>query len=446
MYGRRAGAVLALTTVPALVFLATLGWPGTGSEASPASSREAVAPTFYSDVLPILQRHCQTCHQPVGLNMGGMVAPMSFMTYEETRRYAPLIALAVKERRMPPWHADESHKGTFKGERILEAEEREALIAWAEAGAPAGDPSAAPPATPVRLLAEGEWYIGEPDLILEHEFCLSDDIDDLYQTVTVQLTKEMLPEARWIKAVEHRVDKEVHHILGGVGGLAPGHGPAIYDNGYARLIEPGPRTIAFNMHYNKPKGPGTAACPKTRVGIVFHEPGYVVKYITRGDDLGIRDFVIPPGDPNYSATMEYTFEEDAYLLRFNPHMHLRGKAARFEAIHPDGREELLLWIPRYDFNWQNQYEFNEPRLMKAGARIRMTLWWDNSANNVANPDPTIPVRWGLPTTAEMGYGFMQFREVGERHIVVGEGVTADVRDAAASAAAQDGHPQSDGTP
>jgi len=403
-------------------------------------------PTFYADVLGILQANCQTCHQPVGMNLGGMVAPMSFVTYEETRPWAPIIAHVVAEGVMPPWHADERHRGTFAGERYLEAWEKETLIAWAEAGAPAGDPADAPLSSPVRTLAEGEWWIGEPDLIIDVPFCLGDDVHDLYHTVQVQLTEEMLPEARWVKAIEHRVDPEVHHILGGVGGLAPGHGPAIYDNGYGRLLEPGPRTISFNMHYYKEPGPGTSVCPKTEVGIVFHEPGYVVRYITRGDDLGMRDFLIPAGEPEYSRATEFTFREDAWLLRFNPHMHLRGKSALFEAIYPDGREEELLWIPRYDFNWQSHYAFREPLWMPAGTRVRMTLTWDNSEDNLHNPDPTVNVRWGLPTYAEMGYGFMQYREAGERHIVVGEPIASDVRDAAASADAADGHPVADGPP
>jgi hypothetical protein len=417
-------------------------FPGTEGRAAPGGDEEV--PTFYKDVLPILQANCQSCHQPVGMNYGGMVAPMSFLTYEETRPWAPIMARAVEEGTMPPWHADESHRGDFVGERYLTAQEKETLIAWAEGGAPAGDPQSAPDYAPVRRLAEGEWWIGEPDLIIDVPFCLGDDVNDLYQTVRVQLTEEMLPEARWVRAIEHRVDPEVHHILGGVGGLAPGHGPAIYENGYGRLLEPGPREIGFNMHYNKQPGPGTAVCPKTEVGIVFHEPGYVVRYITRGDDLGIRDFVIPPGEADYAHSLEYTFQEDAYLLRLNPHMHLRGKAVRVEAAYPDGGEETLLWVPRYDFNWQHQYTYAEPRFMPAGTKLTMTLWWDNSEANPHNPDPTIAVRWGLPTYAEMGYGFMQYREVAERHIVVGETISDEVRDAAATGdPSADSHPVDD---
>jgi hypothetical protein len=384
-------------------------------------------PTFYEDVLPLLQEHCQACHQRQGLNLGGMVAPMALQTYEDTRPWAPIIAEVVASGTMPPWHADPRHEGTFRGERFLQPDERETFISWARSGAPPGDPAnAPPPSAHVRTLDQDEWWIGDPDLVLQVDFCLDDDVHDLYQTVVVDVTGEMMPEDRWIKAVEYRVGSAVHHILGGVGGLVPGQEPRIYDDGHGRLFQAGPRQLAFNMHYNKEPGPGTGHCPLTEVGIIFREEGEVIRYITRGEDLGITDFVIPAGDPAYSATREYAFEEDSYLLSFLPHMHLRGKAIEIELEYPDGGSEVVLSVPSYDFNWQHTYEFRDPPLIPAGTRLEMTLWWDNSADNPHNPDPGQDVRWGLPTYAEMGYGFMQYRPVAERHIVVGQEITDEV--------------------
>jgi hypothetical protein len=170
------------------------------------------------------------------------------------------------------------------------------------------------------------------------------------------------------------------------------------------------------------------------------EPGEVIKYVTGGDWLGIMDFVVPPRASSYSASREYTFEDDVYITQLSPHMHLRGKAAQYELTRPDGTHEVLLHVPKYDFNWQHEYRFREPVLAPAGSTLRFTLWWDNSENNPSNPNPDVAVRFGEPTTDEMGFGFMQYRELEERHIVVGEAVSSDDRsDAAAEPAQHSGH-------
>lgn len=401
------------------------------------------APTYYADVMPILQENCQACHQPAGLNMGGMVAPMSFMTYEDTKPWARAIALAVKERRMPPWHASKEHIGTFVDERYLDDSEIQTLVAWAEAGAEAGTPPAgwSPPPVPTKQVA---WALGEPDLLIQPDqpFCLEDEDNDVYVNLPATITKEMLPEDRWIKSVEYRPGTHVHHVIQrDWGGLVPGAKPDIFDDGYGRLLRAGTREVTFNMHYNKATGPGTATCDDTAVGIRFMEEGEVIKYVTGGNDLMIRDFVIPAGSPNHSASKEFVFERDVYLRSFMPHMHLRGKAARYEITYPDGRHEVLLDVPKYDFNWQHTYEFKEPIFTPAGSRITMTLWWDNSEANPNNPDPSVDVRWGLPTHEEMGQGYMNWREVQEQHIIVGQQMSEELKQAISVDEAQDPHVQ-----
>ena len=394
-----------------------------------ASTDGAVAatlgtPTFYADVLPILQQNCQICHQSTGRNMGGNVAPWPLVTYEDARIRAPRMATAVREGRMPPWSAADQHKGTFSNERILEDEEKATIIAWAKGGVPAGDPADAPPA-PEFLTAAGEtggWSLGVPDLILSfpEPYCLDDDIGDIYVNIPVQITEEMLPEHRWIESVEYRNGPAVHHIISSVGGLVPGAEPRVNKEGFGRVMRSGTREVVFNMHFNKPTGPGTSLCTNIQAGIRFKPEGEVIRFVTGGDGLFIRPLEIPAGASSFSASREYTFEEDVELLSFMPHMHLRGKAALYEVTYPDGGHEVLLHVPNYDFAWQHRYHFKEPPVIPAGSVLRLTLWWDNSENNPANPDPSVDVVWGGPTYMEMSQGYMNFRRFEETHYVVGD--------------------------
>ena len=136
--------------------------------------------------------------------------------------------------------------------------------------------------------------------------------------------------------------------------------------------------------------------------------------------------MIPAGDPNYCYDRNYMVEKDMKLLWFNPHMHLRGKSALYEARFPDGREETLLDVPNYDFNWQHFYDLKEPIVAPEGTEIYFKLCWDNSATNPSNPDPTRNVTWGRPTTDEMGFGFMSLSEVEPRSIIVGQPLPGDL--------------------
>ncbi len=426
--------MIGLTTVFGLtLFTVVDGALAKSGQADPgyqpkAGSSHAVT-TFYADVMPILQENCVDCHQPQGLKPGGMVAPMSFMTYEETRRWAPAIARSVMEGRMPPWFAAPEHRGTFRDERYLEEDEKAVLAAWAEDGAPAGDAADAPPMPAFSFAAHDGWSIGEPDLVITfpEPFLVEDDVVDLYVDIPLELTADQLSEPRWVKARETRPGSPaVHHILGAFAGLAPGSTPTIYEEGYSTLLHPGPRTIEFQMHYNKKPGAGTAVYDQSSSGVVFYEPGDTIRHVVQSDWLPIMRFLIPAGDPNYSASMVHTFEEDMQILSFSPHMHLRGKAAKYEITYPDGETEVLLHVPKYDFNWQHGFRFKEPVLAPKGSELELTLWWDNSADNPSNPDPTRDVRFGRPTTDEMGFGFMSMTPVEPREIIVGEPIPEDI--------------------
>jgi hypothetical protein len=192
-------------------------------------------------------------------------------------------------------------------------------------------------------------------------------------------------------------------------------------------MQAGPREVMFNMHFNKQPGPGTALCTNIQAGIRFKPDGEVIRYVTGGDQLRIRGIDIPPGASSYSASKEYTFEEDVELRSFMPHMHLRGKAALYEITYPDGQHETLLHVPDYDFNWQHRYIFEDRPFIPEGSVLRFTLWWDNSENNPANPDPTTNVVWGGPTYMEMSQGYMNFRRLEEVHYVVGDPIPEELR-------------------
>jgi mono/diheme cytochrome c family protein len=426
-------ASLTILTLAALV-VATPVSAQAGRSAVVASRASAAtpagAPTFYADVLPILQQNCQSCHQDEGLNLGGMVAPFPLITYEDVRRYSRRIASAVQTGYMPPWSASEVHKGTFANERVLEDAEKAAILTWVENGTPAGNPADAPP--PPAFLstaaATGGWSMGEPDLILSfaEPFCMDDAANDIYINLPVDITTEMISQDRWIESVEYRNGPAVHHIISAVSGLVPGAEPAYYPEGYGRVFKAGPRRVMFNMHFNKEPGPGTALCTNIQAGIRFKQAGEIIRFVTGGDQLRIRGWEIPAGESSYSASMEYTFEEEVELMSFMPHMHLRGKSALYEITYPDGRHETLLHVPKYDFNWQHTYEFADRPIIPAGSVIRLTLWWDNSTENPFNPDPTKNVTWGLPTHAEMSQGYMNFRRLREVNFVVGDPIPENV--------------------
>ena len=382
-----------------------------------ADDLEKTAPTFYADVLPILQANCHACHRAdsdgedgglgSGFHAAELMAPMALETYEQARPWAPMIADAVKERRMPPWGAHIQHRGTFRGERYLEVEEIRTLVDWAEAGAPEGDRADAPPPAPRERASTGGWAIGEPDLVVQvpEPYEIGDEVIDLYVNLHIPLTEEEHPEARWIRGSQLAPGSHVvHHINSPyLGTVAPGRGPNEWPEGFGILLPP-EETLVLDMHYHKfATGPGTGVEDQSGGAFLFYEEGEVIDYMieTFTSFPGGTDFVIPAGDPNYSHTASRVFEEDTYLLSTAPHMHLRGKASKLEIEYPDGEMETLLWIPNYDFAWQHKYDWKEPFFMPAGSTLHLTMWWDNSADNPHNPDPTRDVPFGLASIDEM---------------------------------------------
>lgn len=381
----------------------------------------APAPTFYKDVLPVLQRNCQACHRP------GEAVPMSFLTYQDTRPWAKAIRQAVLTRKMPPWFADPAH-GKFVNDRTLANTDVDTLSAWSEAGAPAGNPKDAP--SPLEFV-QG-WNIGKPDLILElpAEFQVPASGTLEYQHFIVPTG---FTEDKWVQVVELRPGNRavVHHAAvfvrppesrwlrqAKVGepasgkqtqagqGLAeelldfhvPGSVPHKLPPGQAKLIKAG-SDLVFQMHYTTNGKPAT---DRTQLGIVFAKEPPRERIFTL--QIANRGFAIPPGESDYPVEAKLVVQDRARIVALNPHMHLRGKSFEFRLVPPGGEPATLLRVPHYDFAWQLQYYLAEQLAFEPGTRIECYARFDNSRNNPANPDAGKEVRWGDQSWEEMMVG------------------------------------------
>ena len=351
---------------------------------------------------------------------------MSFLTYEGTRPYAAAIRQAVLSRRMPPWGADGVH-GKFSNDPTLSEGERNTLVAWAEAKAPAGNAKQAPAP---RRFVEG-WNIGQPDLVIAMPKAYNVPPDG-----TIEYTRFIMPlnftEDRWVSAAEVRPGNRavVHHVIaylrepggawlkgapmgepvvkvaksdggprGSLAGYAPGVPALPGTPGQALLVKAGTDVI-LEMHYTTNGQPATDL---TKVGIIFaKEPPREAK---SGFGAANARFVLPAGAESHEVKSKWEVREETTLVNLTPHMHLRGKAFKYEATYPTGEKEVLLNVPRYDFNWQHTYVLAQPKVLPKGTVIECTALFDNSANNKFNPDPTKAVRWGDQSWEEMMIGF-----------------------------------------
>jgi hypothetical protein len=360
---------------------------------------------------------------------------MSLASYDEAKIWAPLIRRAVETGYMPPWGAHERHKGDFVGERYLEKAEKELLIAWVDGGALEGSPADAQNNANQSIEVGGTvmpptgWWIGEPDLVVQFQEPLhvGDDVEDWQPTVRMPVPEGAHTEPRWISKAELDPGGPwVHHIVSSHMGVGvPGRGPFTYPEGWGVLLPEDP-FITVNMHYHKDTGPGTGVDDLTRAGFEFYEDGEVIDYVVETNLLPHRGWTIPAGASNHEVSNTFDVDEDIYLLSMGPHMHYRGKAMRYELEYPDGERETLLWVPKYDFNWQFLYEYKEPKFIPAGSTMHMSWWFDNSESNPWNPDPTQDVVYGPATTDEMANARIYYAPAIPRGIVVGEDLPADV--------------------
>ena len=399
-------------------------------------------PTYYRDVLPILRGHCEVCHRTGG------IAPMSFTSYQEARQYAEAIRFATQNKSMPPWFAV-AGIGRFSNDPSLSGKEIATLAAWAAAKAPGGDPVDGPAPND---WAE-DWSIPQPDLVVNMTqpvaLPATGDVEYTYEIVPTHFDEdrwvqmaEMLPSARanvhhavvyirppdsnWLrhapmgeaftaatlKGAEdrrgaHWTDSDILLVY------APGSSPDEWPATMAKFVPAG-SDLVFQMHYTTN---GKTAVDQGSIGLVFSKRPPPQRVLTL--QLTNDHFVIPPGADNVRVEARGTLPNDATVLSFLPHMHLRGKRFEYNLVKhrtgepsrergPNGASgvevETLLRV-NYHFHWQMSYRLAEPRLLKAGTELQAVAWYDNSASNPHNPDPSAAVRWGEQTYDEMMIGF-----------------------------------------
>jgi hypothetical protein len=360
---------------------------------------------------------------------------MPLLSYAQVRPLAKSIRQAVLTRKMPPWFAD-PHAGKFLNDRSLPQEQIDTLVAWADQGAKEGNPKDGP--EPERFV-QG-WNIGNPDLTFAmpkpYRVPAKGTVEYTYYVIPMNLKEDI-----WVQSAEVRPGnrKVVHHVIafirppgmkwltkavpgepfvpqterapdgrerreGAVNsqwltGYAPGLPPETLLPGQARLIPAG-SDLVFQMHYT---ANGEEQTDQTQVGLILAKEPPKERVVTLAS--ANANFVIPPGAPNHEVHSTLTLREPAKLVSLVPHMHLRGKAFEMRAVYPTGETELLLRVPRYDFNWQLSYLPIEQKLLPKGTKIECTAWFDNSPNNPHNPDPTVPVRFGEQSWEEMMIGF-----------------------------------------
>ena len=425
--------------------------------------------TFAKDVLPILQKNCQSCHRP------GQVAPMSLLTYQDARPWAKAMKAAVTMRKMPPWFADPNY-GHFVNDRSLKQSEIDTLAKWADTGAAPGDPKDAP--APVQW-PSGGWGI-QPEIVLDmpahdvpakgvlewelialptpfkgdtwvtsmeilpgdtsvvHHICFSfekhrpDVVYNRYEWVQVPRDEtgnptpgntgfgelpNMTIATRDVGSTEVKY-RQGHPTLRQNLDFCylPGASYDDYRAWNAGKLVPAGSDIVVSLHYTTN---GKAVTDHTKIGFTVAKTPPQKKFVVQGagEDTPVTaptpaskraafaasynpTFAIPPKDGNWLAPpMDITFLRDVEIVRLRPHAHVRGKSAQYKVTYPDGREEVVLNVPRYDFNWQLSYE-TALKLPK-GTRMHFEFRYDNSENNKFNPDPNRWVYQGFQSWEEM---------------------------------------------
>ena len=377
----------------------------------------AEVPSFHKDISPILQRHCGGCHQ------AGGIAPMAFRDYATARPWAKAIRDAVKRKKMPPWFR-ESGTLEFSNDPSLSAEETTAIAAWADGGAPEGEVPSVIPSKPSQGKLSG-------DLVIEvaRGFTVRPDATVPYQYVVLSAGQTA---DRWVQEVEIRpgAPEVVHHVVAYVrepndvwlrdAPRGVPHVPAVRDrvtkSDILAVYTPGSRRLRFpdgmakklpagaeivlQFHYTSGR---VLVEDRTRIALTFAKEAPLKRILTL--QMGKDRLEIPPYERDHRVSVSGTLPNDALLLSLMPHMHLRGSAFEFEIVGERGRVEPLLRVKPFDFHWQLTYWLKSPRPLPKGTRLRWTGHFDNSANNLRNPNPAMTVGWGEQSWEEMMIGF-----------------------------------------
>lgn len=367
--------------------------------------------TYSKQISRIVDSRCIECHRQGG------IAPFRLDSYERVAAWAETIREVVDDGRMPPWHANPKY-GDFANDGRMPEAEKQLLDQWVANGVPRGSNDDLPPE---REFIDG-WAMGTPNLVLTMPEPITIPptgvVDYQYISVDPGFT-----EGKWVRASEIRpgAPSVVHHIVvfinppGGdpivkergvgfemVGSYVPGSRPMRLDDGVARYVPAG-STLVFQIHYTPD---GAERRDQSQIGLYLADPATVRRTMQTGVAANL-DFEIPPETADYRVEAGHRFSHDMELHTLMPHMHYRGKSFRAEAIYPNGSREVLLDVPRYDFNWQNNYKFAKPKFMPEGTLLRCIAQFDNSEDNLANPDPHVAVRWGEQTWNEMMIGYFE---------------------------------------
>jgi len=381
----------------------------------------AEASEYAENVAPIFVEQCQSCHREGG------IAPWAMTDYRMLQAFAPAIKEAIVNLEMPPGQINRKYADVIINHRTLSDYEMQTIVSWIDAGAPVeGDRD---PLTET-VYSTSEWVHGEPDMIVEvpaQEIPAGPSAIP-YRYVGVDLG---LTEDKWLRGSEYLPSEPtvMHHMLNSVAvpgerngnilgtqgagqeemnyasisAYVPGGDPDFYDENTGGLLRAGSK-VNLQLHYTPD---GTPRTDKARIGLYFHDEGVVPEERMAGDCACIfpdKWTPIPPYDPNFMQEADVVLKNDVMLHTFLPHMHFRGKAMRATAFYPDGTEEELIDIPRYEYAWQLSYTWREPKFLPAGTRLHVQGWFDNSADNPMNPDPSREVPWGQMSEDEMFFG------------------------------------------
>ena len=379
--------------------------------ASAAQAQQAEV-TFAKDVASILQEKCEACHRT------GQMAPMTLTTYAEVRPWARAIREKVVAGDMPPWHMSKTTGiQEFVNDISLSAEQIDTIARWVDAGAPLGDPRDLPPA---KDWPSGErWRVGDllgrdPDLLVSSTPWTqpAEGQDQWWQPVV----DSGMTEDRWIKAVEVRPTLEgrriVHHGNSALAEFAVGKAGEIYPDNTGRLLEAGEK-VRFDIHYHSV---GEEITDHLTIGVWFYPKDVIPKYEVKHSPMGVFQAMDTFDLPPHTVTKHHAFvplEKPTRILSYQPHMHVRGKSMSMEAIHPNGRVEMLSFVENFNFNWHVNYVYTDDAapLLPAGTMIKLTAWHDNTAGNRANPDPTQWVGWGQRSYDDMYHAHVRYIEL-----------------------------------
>ena len=365
--------------------------------------------TYANQISRLLQKRCVECHRQ------GEIAPFALSDYKEVVGWAEMIDEVVQEQRMPPWHANPKH-GEFQNDRLLTTQEKKMISQWVKDGAPLGD---------ISQLPEPEKYVTgwqlprKPDVeffIQNRPFSVAAEGEIQYQWFTID---PKFTEDKWLQAAEIQPGNRavVHHILAfirmpdksksfsGGGGYLAGYVPGLratpYPKGMAKFIPAGAH-LSFQVHYTPV---GSKQLDQSKIGLLFADAKKVTHEVITTQASQHRLNIKPHAENHREEATSNSVPINLQLLSLMPHMHLRGKSFRYEAIYADGKTEILLDVPAYDFNWQTAYHLIKPKNLPPGTKVRGIAHYDNSANNLNNPDPTKRVHWGDQTWEEMMIGY-----------------------------------------